>query len=124
MSLSQADDKNNKENLRRVTTITIPPQNKSRRSDFIQCTTPVRKKASWKLVDDETLLECLRQQQAAGHQSDTGFKPVAWTACALALKGSEKLSGGSPKTAKGCKDHFGTVSVPIRYDSMPVYGTD
>jgi hypothetical protein len=112
MSLSQADDK---ENLRQVTTITIPAQNKSRRSDFIQCATPhwqaaSRKKASWKLADDETLLECLRQQQAAGHQSDTGFKPVAWTACALALKGSEKLSGGSPKTVKGCKDHFGTVS--------------
>ena len=74
-----------------------------------------RKKASWKPADDEMLLECLRQQQEAGHQSDTGFKPVAWTACALALKDGEKRSGGGPKTAKGCKDHFGTVSVSIFY---------
>jgi hypothetical protein len=102
MSLSQADDK---ENLR-VPTITIPAPNMSRRTqaqaDWVPCTpatlsTPApasRKKATWKPTDDQTLLECLRQQQAAGHQSDTGFKPVAWTACALALKDSEKRSGG------------------------------
>ena len=99
---------------------TIPPQNISQnisqRTDWVQCTpaTPApasRKKASWKPVDDEILLECLRQQQAAGHQLDTGFKPVAWTACALALKDSDKRSGGGPKTAKGCKDHFGTVTL-------------
>ena len=70
------------------------------------------KKANWKLaVDDETLLECLKQQQAAGNQLDTGFKPVAWTACGISLQGSEKLSGGGPKTAKSCKDHFGAVSL-------------
>jgi hypothetical protein len=72
------------------------------------------KKASWKLAaDDETLVECLKQQQAAGNQSDTGFKPVAWTACVIALRGSEKRSGGGPKTAKSCKDHFGAVSFSL-----------
>ena len=39
--------------------------------------------ASWKLaVDDETLLGCLKQQYAAGNQSDTGFQLVVWVACA------------------------------------------
>jgi hypothetical protein len=98
-------------------------RNLSQHTGFIQCNpTPLaatpatsRKKALWKPADDEILVECLRQQQAAGHQSDTGFKPVAWTACVLALKDSEKRSGGGPKTAKGCKDHFGTVSLSIGY---------
>jgi len=110
----------NKENIE-VTR--LGSQNASQHTDWVQCTpvTPSialaasRKKASWKPVDDEMLVECLRQQQAAGHQSDTGFKPVAWTACVLALKDSEKQSGGAPKTAKGCKDHFGTVSMSIWY---------
>ena len=91
-------------------------QNVSPHADWVQCTpaTPValtapHKKASWELAADEVLVECLQQQQAAGHQLDTGFKPVAWTACVLTLKDSEKQSGGSLKTAKGCKDHFGTV---------------
>jgi hypothetical protein len=69
------------------------------------------KKASWRVAaDEDTLLECLRQQQVARNQSDTGFKSVVWTACAAALQGSEKWSGGGLKTAKGCKDHFGAVS--------------
>ena len=59
-------------------------------SGVVQPSTPQTfgkpRKASWKLaVDDQTLLECLKQQQAAGNQSDTGFKTVAWTACAIAL---------------------------------------
>ena len=45
-------------------------------SEVVQPLTPQTlrkpKKASWKLaVDDETLPECLKQQQAAGNQSDT-----------------------------------------------------
>ena len=113
-SMSLLSTGSDKENLQ------VLPQNSGISQNMVQCTptTPApvsRKKASWKPVDDELLLECLQQQQAADHQSDTGFKPVAWTACVLALKDSEKRSGGSPKTAKGCKDHFGTVSVPIRY---------
>jgi hypothetical protein len=114
----------NKENIE-VMSLGSPnvSQNVSQHTDWVQCTlaTPsvapaaTCKKASWKLADDEILLECLRQQQAASHQSDTGFKPVVWTACVLALKDSEKWSGGGPKTAKGCKDHFGTASVSILY---------
>jgi hypothetical protein len=38
------------------------------------------KKSSWKLaVDDETLLECLKQQQAAG------IKPVAWNVTGVTI---------------------------------------
>ena len=48
-------------------------------------------------MDDEILVECLQQQQAAGHKSDTGFKPVAWTACVLALKDSEKNRAVGPR---------------------------
>jgi hypothetical protein len=118
MSRSQSGDKENFGVTQASTT--VASRNMSQHTDWVQCNpaTPApatRKKASWKPADDEILLECLRQQQAAGHQSDTGFKPVTWTACALALRDSEKRSGGAPKTAKGCKDHFGTVSVPIGY---------
>jgi hypothetical protein len=70
----------------------------------------VAKKAVWKSADDKALVECLKQQQLEGNQSDNGFKPVAWTAAAFALKGSEKQSGGALKSVKSCKDHFKTVS--------------
>jgi hypothetical protein len=66
-------------------------------------------KTVWKSQDSALLIETLLKEREAGHQSDTGFKPVAWTACATALKGSEVLSGGITKTASSARDHFAKV---------------
>jgi hypothetical protein len=66
-------------------------------------------KAVWKSHDSALLIETLLKEREAGHQSDTGFKPVAWTACAAALRGSEIWSGGAAKTATSAHDHFAKV---------------
>ena len=65
MSLS-CDKENNQFKL-----TTVPPQNTSQHTDWVQCipATPAPAsckawKASWKPTDDELLLECLRKQQA------------------------------------------------------------
>jgi hypothetical protein len=67
-------------------------------------------KAVWRSQDSTLLIDTLLKEREAGHQSDTGFKPVAWTACALALQGSDVVSGGIVKTASSAHDHFGKVS--------------
>lgn len=56
-------------------------------------------KAVWKSQNSALLINTLLKECKAGHQSDIGFKPVAWTACAIALKGSEVKSRGIAKTA-------------------------
>jgi len=70
-------------------------------------------KAVWKSQDSALLIDTLLKEREAGHQSDTGFKPVAWTACAIALKGSEVKSGGIAKTASSARDHFAKVGTLI-----------
>lgn len=67
-------------------------------------------KAVWKSSDSALLIENLIKERDAGHQSDSGFKPVAWVSCALALKGSEITGGGAVKSKGSCKDHFKKVS--------------
>ena len=69
-------------------------------------------KAVWKSQDSALLIDTLLKEREAG-QSDTGFKPVAWTACAIALKGSEVKSGGIAKTASSARDHFAKVGTLI-----------
>ncbi|KAF8233318.1 hypothetical protein L208DRAFT_1166817, partial [Tricholoma matsutake] len=58
---------------------------------------------------DTTLIEVLTEQQALGNQSDSGWKSLAWTAAADKLKGSEKRSGGAPKTAGSCNSRWQTL---------------
>ncbi|KAF8225652.1 hypothetical protein L208DRAFT_1047203, partial [Tricholoma matsutake] len=53
-------------------------------------------------ADDATLIEVLTKQQALGNHSDSGWKSLIWTTAADKLKGSEKQSGGAPKTAGSC----------------------
>lgn len=67
-------------------------------------------KASWKSGDSAMLIATLLKEREAGRQSDSGFKPTSWAACALALKGSEITSGGASKTSNSCRDHFKKVS--------------
>jgi hypothetical protein len=66
-------------------------------------------KAIWKSADDAILVETLIKERELGHQTDSGFKPVAFTACAEALKGSELTSGGAPKSSGSTKDHWDKV---------------
>ncbi|GLB43985.1 putative myb/SANT-like DNA-binding domain containing protein [Lyophyllum shimeji] len=68
------------------------------------------KKAKWSSADDATLVATLHEEQAKGHQSDTGWKAVTWAACQKALEGSELISGGAPKKAKGCHDHWNLLA--------------
>lgn len=67
------------------------------------------KKAKWSIADDNTLIETLKAQQAAGNQADNNWKKVVWVAAQEALVGSESLSGGAPKKAKSCSDRWGTL---------------
>jgi hypothetical protein len=69
-------------------------------------------KAVWRDSDDKVVVETLLKEREEGHQSNSGFKPVTWTACADALKGSEQKSGGITKSASSCHDHWGKVRIP------------
>jgi hypothetical protein len=66
-------------------------------------------KAVWKDKDDQVLVKTLLKERKEGHQSNSGFKPASWTACAEALKGSEETSGGIAKTSTSCHDHWSKV---------------
>ena len=68
-----------------------------------------RKNAVWSLADDKTLIKVLTEQQAAGNQADNNWKGVVWVAAAQRLEGSELISGGGPKTADGCDNHWQKV---------------
>ncbi|KAF7965578.1 hypothetical protein HWV62_42846 [Athelia sp. TMB] len=63
-------------------------------------------KAVWRSSDSALLVETLVKERNAGHQADSGFKPLVWASCALALRGSEILSGGAIKSKSSCRDHF------------------
>jgi hypothetical protein len=65
--------------------------------------------AVWTDKDDKVLVETLLKECEEGRQSDSGFKPASWTACAEALKGSEITSGGITKTSTSCHDHWSKV---------------
>ncbi|KAG2125081.1 hypothetical protein DEU56DRAFT_744042 [Suillus clintonianus] len=69
----------------------------------------VSTKTVWKSSDDAVLIATLLKEREEGHQSDSGFKPKSFIACAEALKGSEKTSGGVAKTSGSCHDHWGKL---------------
>jgi len=68
-----------------------------------------KKHARWSQEDNAKLIDLLKIHQSKGHQSDSGWKGIVWTACEVAFRDSEKKSGGGPKTASGCKDHWLSV---------------
>jgi len=68
-----------------------------------------KKNARWSQEDNAVLIDLLKSHQSKGHQSDSGWKGIVWTACEEALRGSESRSGGGPKTASGCKEHWHSV---------------
>ena len=68
-----------------------------------------RKNARWRKEDDQVSIDTLKMQQSKGNQTDSGWKHTVWTACEVALQGSEKDSGGGPKTERRCKEHWHSV---------------
>lgn len=68
-------------------------------------------KAIWTDADNVVLVDTLLQEKEEGRQSDSGFKSASYTACAAALSGSEKVSGGLPKSSDSCYNHWGNVRI-------------
>ncbi|KAH8992743.1 Myb/SANT-like DNA-binding domain-containing protein [Lactarius hatsudake] len=60
----------------------------------------------WSEADEATLVHTLASEKAKSNWGDNGPKKVAWTACEVALLGSEKTSGGSPKTLQSIKNRW------------------
>jgi hypothetical protein len=63
----------------------------------------------WTTADEATLLQTLRSEKANGSWGDNNPKPSAYTACELALAGSEKVSGGGPKGVSAIKSRWQRV---------------
>jgi hypothetical protein len=66
---------------------------------------PTPKKAMWLTANDVEMIRVLTEQQAAGNQSDNGWKSLVWTLVTKALQGSEVQSGGAAKTSASCFSH-------------------
>ncbi|KAG0691483.1 hypothetical protein DFH29DRAFT_1010956 [Suillus ampliporus] len=67
-------------------------------------------KTVWKSSDDAVVDSNTSEGTGGGVINLTqGFKPKSFVACAEALKGSEKTSGGVAKTSGSCHDHWGKL---------------
>jgi hypothetical protein len=73
-------------------------------------TEDTKSKASWTTADEATLVEEFKAQKSKGQMADSGWKPTAYTAVVEALKDSEKVSGGAPKTVGVVKARWQRVS--------------
>ncbi|KAI9452920.1 Myb/SANT-like DNA-binding domain-containing protein [Lactarius psammicola] len=60
----------------------------------------------WSCVDEATLVHTLAEQKTKGNWGDNNPKKSAWTACEIALAGSEKVSGGSAKAQPVIKSRW------------------
>ncbi|KAJ7760868.1 hypothetical protein DFH07DRAFT_957399 [Mycena maculata] len=68
------------------------------------------KRSRWNTDCDAILIAQFIAEKAAGNQTDNaGWHQAAFTACAKALAGSEKKSGGAVKTADACMTRWGTL---------------
>jgi hypothetical protein len=63
----------------------------------------------WTTADEATLLLTLCNEKSNGSWGDNNPKPSAYTACELALAGSEKISGGGPKVLSAIKSRWQRV---------------
>ncbi|KAI9442813.1 hypothetical protein BJY52DRAFT_1229115 [Lactarius psammicola] len=60
----------------------------------------------WSCVDKATLVHTLAEQKTKGNWGDNNPKKSVWTACEIALAGSEKVSGGSAKAQPAIKSRW------------------
>jgi hypothetical protein len=65
---------------------------------------------AWTSADEATLVEAFKAEKSKGNMAESGWKPVAYTAVVGALKGSEKVAGGSAKTVSSVKSRWQRVS--------------
>ncbi|OAX35831.1 hypothetical protein K503DRAFT_784794 [Rhizopogon vinicolor AM-OR11-026] len=63
----------------------------------------------WKSNDDAMLIATLLKEREEGCQSDSGFEPKSFIACAEALKSSEKMSVWIAKSSGSCHNHWGKL---------------
>ena len=63
----------------------------------------------WSRSDEATLVHTLAEQKTKGNWGDNNPKTPAWTAGVIALAGSEKISGGTPKTMQAIKSRWQRV---------------
>ena len=68
------------------------------------------KQAKWSPDDDSVFVTLLTDQATEGKTSDNGWKSSVWTVAMVALKGSEILSGGAPKSVAVCACRWDKVS--------------
>ncbi|KAF8264931.1 hypothetical protein EI94DRAFT_1805099 [Lactarius quietus] len=60
----------------------------------------------WSQADEATLIHQLTKEKKDGQWGDNNPKPAAWNGCMKALAGSEKRSGGTPKTVSAVKNKY------------------
>ncbi|KAH9013586.1 hypothetical protein EDB84DRAFT_1568586 [Lactarius hengduanensis] len=60
----------------------------------------------WTDPDDAILVHTLAQEKANQNWGDNNPKKLVWTTCELALRGSEKVSGGRPKDVVAIKNRW------------------
>jgi hypothetical protein len=82
-----------------------------------------RANAIWSRDDEATLVRALKQAKVDSLWGDNNPKEAAWTACVVALSGSEKVSGGGPKDDKVLKRRWQRVSTHHTLHYMRIYHT-
>ena len=85
-----------------------------------QPTTPTHKMPQkdtnkWSDSSNAMLLHTMASEKAKGNWGDNGPKKAAYTVCEKALKDSEKISGGTPKTAKTCRNRWNQVCTSVTF---------
>ena len=60
-------------------------------------------------ADKALLIKTLAREKAKGNWGDNNLKPVAFTACEMALAGSESVSGGIAKGIQAIKSQWQQV---------------
>ena len=73
---------------------------------------PLRDVSKWTDTDNVTLVHTtMASLKAKGYWGDYGPKSNTYVGCETALKGTKKISGGSPKSAKACRNRWNQVSI-------------
>ena|ERR1700761_3789049 len=63
----------------------------------------------WSPADEAKLLQVLADQKQKNNWGDNNPQPTVWVECEIALRHSEKRSGGTPKIAKAIKSRWHRV---------------
>lgn len=70
-----------------------------------------KEKTKWTSADEALLVETLARERSKGNWGDNNPKPSAFTACEVALAGSERISGGVPKCIQTIKSRWQRVRI-------------